>query len=58
MDNCEYCSDLGRYKGIQVELFHQTAVDEIYEIDIPLNFCPNCGNPIKEKPTCEVGDSK
>lgn len=47
--SCEYCEDLNKYKAIRAELFHQTAADEAYEIDIPVNYCPNCGGVVVDR---------
>ena len=48
---CIYCIDVPhKYKDFcVVELFHQTAADEIFEIDLTVNFCPNCGRKIIHK---------
>lgn len=46
--SCKYCTDLGRYKGIIAEVFEQTAVDDVFEVEIPVNFCPSCGKCLTE----------
>jgi len=46
---CEYCDDVpSRYKSIRAEGSYQTAADDIYDPEIDVNFCPNCGRPLTE----------
>jgi len=46
---CEYCDDVpSKYKGIRAEGFYQTAADDVYNPEIDVNFCPNCGRPLAE----------
>ena len=48
MIKCEYCEDVpSRYKAIRAELFHQVKVDDIYNIELEVNFCPVCGRDLK-----------
>lgn len=46
--NCKYCNNLGKYKDIQATLWEQTAVDECFDIIVPVYYCPVCGKKIYE----------
>lgn len=47
---CEYCTGLSKYKGFgYAEFFHQTAVDECFEISIDVKSCPNCGRKLNDE---------
>jgi len=48
---CDFCDGVpSKYKDLCiVKMFHQTAADKTYEIDVPVNFCPNCAKDLKRK---------
>jgi hypothetical protein len=47
---CGYCENVpSRYKAIRAEGFYQEAVDDIYNPELEVNYCPVCGRKLEPK---------